>query len=138
MAINYAIVKCKNPNGVQGTTYLAPRARKTSDYTFKELAEDIAHSTTCTKADAMAVLASIKPYIKAALLAGRRVVLNDLGWMVIGVRGKCFTQDMVEDPEFNPASMLKGFHVNFQLEPELKKEVASGIQYRRISSEWMK
>lgn len=138
MAINYAISKCKNPNGAQGTTYLSAKARKTSDYTFKELAEDIAHSTTCTKADAMAVLASIKPYIKAALLAGRRVVLNDLGSFVIGVRGKCFSQDMAEDPEFNPASMIKGYHVNFRLEPELKAEIAAGVQFRRISSEWMK
>ena len=138
MAINYKVSKCKNPAGDENTDYFSCKASKTSDYSFEDLAQDIAHSTTCTKADAMAVLASIKPYIKAALLAGRRVVLNDLGWMVIGVRGKCFTQEMTEEEDFNPASMVKGFHVNFQLEPELKKEVAAGIQYRRISSEWMK
>ena len=137
MAINYAIVKCKNPNGVQGTTYLAPRARKTSDYTFKELAEDIAHSTTCTKADALAVLASIKPFIKSALLAGRRVVLNDLGYFVIGIRSKCFTKADMQDKDFLPSEKIKGYAVHFRPEPALKRELALGIQFKRISSEAM-
>ncbi len=50
--INYKVSKCKNPgkNAVEGTTYYSCKASKTSDYTFKELAQDIAYSTTCTKA----------------------------------------------------------------------------------------
>ena len=98
MAINYKVSKCKNPNGIEGTDYYSNKASKTSDYSFDDLAQDIAHSTTCTKADALAVLASIKPFIKSALLAGRRVVLNDLGYFVIGIRSKCFTKaDMQEE-----------------------------------------
>ena len=42
--------------GIEGVDYFSCKASKTSDYTFKELAQDIAYSTTCTKADAMAVL----------------------------------------------------------------------------------
>jgi len=55
--INYKVSKCKNPgkNAVEGTTYYSCKASKTSDYTFKELAQDIAYSTTCTKADALSL-----------------------------------------------------------------------------------
>ena len=137
MAINYKISRCKNPKGVEGTTYFSCKASKTSDYTFEELSEDIATATTVTKADALAVLASIKPYIQAALLAGRRVVLNDLGSFVIGIRSKCFTKADMQDEEFTPGSKIKGYAVHFRPEPALKKELSLGIQYKRIASEAM-
>ena len=137
MAINYKVSKCKNPKGVEGTDYYSNKASKTSDYSFEDLANDIAHSTTCTKADALAVLASIKPFIKNALLAGRRVVLNDLGSFVIGIRSKCFTRETMEADEFVPSSMIKGYAVHFRPEATLKKELALGIQYKRIASEAM-
>ncbi len=137
MAINYKVSKCKNPKGVEGTEYFSNKASKTSDYSFEDLATDIAHSTTCTKADALAVLASIKPFIKNALLAGRRVVLNDLGSFVIGIRSKCFTQEAMQAEDFVPSSMIKGYAVHFRPESALKKEIALGIQYKRISSEAM-
>jgi predicted histone-like DNA-binding protein len=137
MAINYKVSKCKNPKGVEGTDYYSNKASKTSDYSFEDLAQDIAHSTTCTKADALAVLASIKPFIKNALLAGRRVVLNDLGYFVIGIRSKCFTKADMQDEEFTPGSKIKGYAVHFRPEPALKKELSLGIQFKRISSEAM-
>ena len=137
MAINYKVSKCKNPKGIEGVNYFSCKASKTSDYTFKELAQDIAYSTTCTKADAMAVLASIKPYVTSALLAGRRVVLDDLGSFSISVRSKCFPQETMQDKEFTPSSMIRGYHVNFRPEVELKKDIAKGIQYKRLSSDSM-
>ena len=137
MAINYKVSVCKNPNGIEGTDYYSCKASKTSDYSFDDLANDIAHSTTCTKADALAVLASIKPFIKSALLAGRRVVLNDLGYFVIGIRSKCFTQADMQKEGFLPSEKIKGYAVHFRPEPALKKELALGIQFKRISSEAM-
>ena len=137
MAINYKVSKCKNPNGIEGTEYYSNKASKTSDYSFDDLANDIAHSTTCTKADALAVLASIKPFIKSALLAGRRVVLNDLGYFVIGIRSKCFTKADMQKEGFLPSEKIKGYAVHFRPEPALKRELALGIQYKRISSEAM-
>ena len=137
MAINYKVSKCKNPKGVEGTDYYSNKASKTSDYSFEDLAQDIAHSTTCTKADALAVLASIKPFIKNALLAGRRVVLNDLGYFVIGIRSKCFTRETMEADEFLPSAMIKGHTVRFRPEVDLKKDIAKAIQYKRIGSEAM-
>ena len=135
--INYKVSKCKNPNGAEGTDYFSCKASKTSDYTFKELAQDIAYSTTCTKADALAVLSSIKPFVQNALLSGRRVVLEDLGSFVISIRSKCFTRDTIEAKDFVPSSMIRGYHINFRPEVELKKDIAKAIQYKRISSEAM-
>ena len=135
--INYKVSKCKNPKGVEGTDYYSCKASKTSDYTFKELAQDIAYSTTCTKADALAVLSSIKPFVQNALLSGRRVVLEDLGSFVIGIRSKCFTRETMEADEFLPSSMIKGHTVRFRPEVELKKDIAKAIQYKRIGSEAM-
>ena len=137
MAINYAVSKCKNPKGVEGTDYFSCKAHKTSDYAFDDLASDISHSTTVTQADAMAVLASIKPFVKGALLSGRRVVLQDLGSFVIGVRSKCFTCEDMADEDFVPSAQIRGYHINFRAEPQLKKEIALGVQYKRISSEAM-
>ena len=75
MAIVYAVTKCKNPK-YPDAEYLSCKSRNTGTYDFDDLAEDIAESTTVTKADAMAVLGAIRPKIKKALLNGQRVVLN--------------------------------------------------------------
>ena len=137
MSINYKVSKCKNPgkNAVEGTTYYSCKASKTSDYTFKELAQDIAYSTTCTKADALAVLSSIKPFVQNALLSGRRVVLEDLGSFVISVRSKCFSQDAMAASDFSPSAQIRGYHINFRPEVELKKEIAQKITFKRVIPE---
>ena len=137
MAINYKVSRCKNPgkNAVEGTTYYSCKASKVSDYTFEELADDIANATTVTRGDALAVLASIKPFIKGALLSGRRVVLNDLGAFIIGVRSKCFSQDAMAASDFSPSAQIKGYHVNFRPEPKLKKELSAAITYRLVKKE---
>ena len=135
MAINYKVSKCKNPKGVEGTDYFSNKASKTSDYSFEDLAQDIAHSTTCTKADALAVLASIKPFIKNALLAGRRVVLNDLGYFVIGIRSKCFTKADMQESDFVPSAKIKGYGIIFRPEVDLKKNLAKSMRYQIVASE---
>ena len=109
----------------------------TGEYTFDDLAADINNSTTVTKADAMAVLASIKPFITKALLASRRVVLNDLGAFTIGLQGKCYNRETMEGEEFRPSEYIRGHRILFRPEVKLKKDVAAGIQLKRISSEAM-
>ena len=133
--INYKVSKCKNPKGIEGVEYFSCKASKTSDYTFEELSEDIATATTVTKADALAVLASIKPYIQAALLAGRRVVLNDLGSFVIGIRSKCFSQNAMNADDFSPSAKIKGYHLNFRPEVALKKALDQKVSFKRIAQE---
>ena len=139
MAVNYKVSKCKNPgkNAVAGTTYFSCKASKVSDYAFKELAGDIATATTVTKADALAVLASIKPFIEKALLNSRRVVLNDLGAFTIGIQGKCYPKEVMQAEDFSPSAQIKGHRILFRPEVGLKKAIAKGFKLQRISSDAM-
>ena len=135
MSVNYAVKKCKNPKGVEGTNYYSCRAIKTNDYDFEELAEDISLATTVTKPDAQAVLGVIKLFITKALLAGRSVVLNELGRFQISLQSKCFTAEDLSDKEFVPSSKIKGHRILFRPEAALKKEIASKLSLNRIASE---
>ena len=94
-------------------------------------------ATTVTKGDIMAVLASIKPFITKALLASRRVVLNDLGAFTIGLQGKCYNSETMASEDFRPSEYIRGHRILFRPEVKLKKDVAAGIQLKRISSEAM-
>ena len=138
MAINYRIVRVKNPKGLEGVTYLAGKAVKSSDYTYKELLEDIETTTTVTDADASAVLKAIKKFIKKALLAGRRVVLEDIGALKINLRGKCYPMEVFESDEFQPASMIKGISVNFRPEAALMRELTINYKLNRVKGEYDK
>ena len=119
-------------------TYASCRSVKVNDYTFDDLADDIAFATTCTKGDAMAVLASIKPFIVKALLGGRRVVLNELGSFHVGIHGKCYPEAALDSDEFSPSAMIKGWRVIFRPEVKLKKNLGKGFKLQRLSSEAMK
>ena len=136
MAITYQIKAVKNPNGVSGTKYYAARTVKTSDYTFEELAEDINNSTTITQADAFAVLKAMKKYIKQALLAGRRVVLSDLGAFRVSLTGKCYTQETMNAEGFLPSSMIRGVNVAFRPEAKLIKELRAEAKLQRVAGEY--
>ena len=135
--ITYKVSKCKNPNGVDGTTYYSGKAVKTGEYTFDDLATDINNSTTVTKADAMAVLASVKPFITKALLGGQVVVLQDIGRFQVTLQGKCYPEAAIESDEFSPSAMIKSHKIVFRPEAKLKKDIAAGISIKRISSEAM-
>ena len=136
MSITYKVVKCRNPKNPE-TDYFHGVAVKTGDYDFEDLADDIALATTCTKGDIMAVLASIKPFITKALLNGNRVVLNDLGAFIMGVRGKCYDQTRMKTEDFSPSAMIKGWTLKFQPEVKLKKSLREGFGLKRVSSEVM-
>ena len=134
--INYKVSKCRNPKNPD-TDYFKGTTVKSGEYTFDDLANDINNSTTVTKADAMAVLASIKPYITKALLAGQVVILQDIGHFQVSLQGKCYNAETLADKEFKPAEMIKSHHIVFRPDKELKKELKDNIVLRRISSEAM-
>ena len=136
MAIIYKVCKCRNPKNPD-VDFFKGTAVKNGDYTFDDLVDDIALATTVTKGDAMAVLASIKPFITKALLAGRRVVLNDLGAFIMGVRGKCYNAERMATEDFSPSAMIKGWTLKFQPEVKLKKSLGEGFSLKRVSSEVM-
>ena len=134
--ITYAVKKTKNPK-YPDTDYFAGRAVKTGEYSFADLAADINNSTTVTQADAMAVLASIKPFVTKALLAGQVVVLQDLGRFQVTLQGKCYPAETIADKEFSPLAMIKSHRIVFRPDAKLKKSIAAGIQLKRISSDAM-
>ena len=136
MPITYKVAKCRNPKYPE-MAYFKGTAVKTGDYTFDELAEDIALATTCTKGDIMAVLASIKPFIEKALLNSRRVVLNDLGAFTIGIQGKCYPKEVMQAEDFSPSAQIKGHRILFRPEVGLKKAIAKSFKLQRISSDAM-
>ena len=130
-------MKTRNPKGTEGVVYFHGRAVKTSDYDFEDLADDVQMSTTMTEADVLGVLRAMKGYIVKALLAGRVVVLNDIGRFQIALKGKCYPSEALQDKEFSPSSMIKGHRIVFRPEVRLKKDVAAGISLKRISSDAM-
>ena len=137
MAIIYKVCKCRNPKNPD-VDFFKGTSVKNGDYTFDDLVDDISLATTVTKGDAMAVLASIKPFITKALLNGNRVVLNDLGAFHISVQGKCYPREVMAQEDFSPSSMIKSHRVVFRPEVKLKKDIAKGFKLQRISSEAMK
>ena len=137
MAVNYAVMKTRNPKGVEGTDYFHGRAVKISDYDFEDLAGDVQMSTTVTEADVLGVLRAMKGYIVKALLAGRVVVLNDIGRFQIGLKGKCYTAETMQAEGFTPASMINGHRIVFRPDAKLKSAVAGALTLKRVASEAM-
>lgn len=137
MAINYKVSKCKNPKGIEGTNYYAARAQKTGVYDFEQLTEDINNSTTVTAADATAVLKAMKSFILKALLAGQIVALDDLCRIQVGITGKCYPQETLQDKEFSPSAMIKGVHLVFRPDKDLLRRIKAYSSLKRISSEAM-
>ena len=135
MAVNYAVMKTRNPKGTEGVVYFHGRAVKTSDYDFEDLADDVQMSTTMTEADVLGVLRAMKGYIVKALLAGRVVVLNDIGRFQIALKGKCYPAEALQDKEFSPSSMIKGHRIVFRPETKLKSAIAGALTLKRVSSE---
>ena len=130
-------MKTRNPKGTEGVVYFHGRAVKTSDYDFEDLADDVQMSTTMTEADVLGVLRAMKGYIVKALLAGRVVVLNDIGRFQIALKGKCYPSEALQDKEFAPSSMIKGHRIVFRPEAKLKSAIAGALTLKRVSSEAM-
>lgn len=137
MAITYKVLRCSNPKGSQGVLYATDRAVKTGDYSFDELAEDIQFSTTVTKADVVAVLTAAQEYIKKGLLAGQRVVLDEIGALRLGLNAKCFRQSEIGGDEFDPSTKITGVHVSFRPDAKLIKNLRANYSVKRISSSLM-
>ena len=137
MAINYAVKKVTNPNGIEGTQYFHGQAIKTGELTLEKLAKRINNSTTVTQTDCRAVLLSMKDHIIEALTEGQVVVLDDLGRFQVTLQGKCYTNETMTAEGFTPASMIRGHKIVFRPDAALKKAVAADFSLKRISSEAM-
>lgn len=137
MAINYAIKRCPNPNGIEGVEYYAPRVVKVDDYTTKELVSDINDATGMSDVDVRAVLVALNKQIRKGLLNGRTVVLEEVGRISVGIKAKCFSSDAMNASDFVPSSMIKEVHINFRPDVHILNELRTNKSLRRISSEVM-
>lgn len=72
----------------------------------KDLAVEIAHSTTVTEADVMAVLTELAVSIKNHLLNSQKVVIDNLGSFRVGLK----TTGVADEKDFN-ASRIKGYRI---------------------------
>ena len=136
MAITYAVKKTRNPKNPD-VDFFHAQAVKTGELTMEKLARRINNSTTVTQADCRAVLISMKDHIIEALTEGQVVVLDDLGRFQVTLQGKCYPQEVMNQEEFSPSSMIKGHRIVFRPNVALKKEVAKDFKLKRISSEAM-
>lgn len=128
MAINYAIKRCPNPNGIEGVDYYAPRVIKVDDYTVEELVTDI---------DVRAVLSALGKQIRKGLLSGRTVVLEGVGRVSVGLKTRCFTAETMNSEGFTPAAMIKEVHINFRPDAGILGELRMKKSLRRVASEVM-
>ena len=137
MPITYQIVGCTNPKGAEGVEYATNRAKKTGDYDFAQLAEDIQFSTTATKADSVAVLTAAKEFIKTHLLQGQRIVLSEIGALQANLNSKCFAQSVIPSDSFDPSSFIKGVGIRFRADADLLKYVRTNRSLKRVPSALM-
>lgn len=137
MAINYAITKCSNPNGIEGVDYYVPRVVKVDDYTMERLIEDINDATGMSDIDVRGVLSALGKQIRKALLDGRVVVMEGLGRISVGIKARCFNAETMADSDFQPSMMIKDVHINFRPDVNILKDLRSKRSLRRISSEAM-
>lgn len=80
-----------------------------NNVTTKQLAEEIAHSTTATYADTLAVLNELSVALRRHLLNSDRVEIDGIGAFKVGLS----TAAANTSAEFG-AQNIKGYHVNYQ------------------------
>lgn len=80
-----------------------------NNVTTKQLAEEIAHSTTTTYADTLAVLNELSVALRRHLLNSDRVEIDGIGAFKIGLR----TAPANTSADFG-AQNIKSYHVNYQ------------------------
>ena len=85
------------------------RAIVLNNVTTKELAEEIAHSTTATYADTLAVLNELSVALRRHLLNSDRVEIEGIGAFKVGIR----TAPANTSADFG-AQNVKSYRVNYQ------------------------
>lgn len=65
------------------------------------------------------------------------MVLDDLGRFQVTLQGKCYNAERMATEDFSPSAMIKSHKILFRPDKELKREVASNLSLKRISSEAM-
>lgn len=114
--IIYKVIERKNPRdfGSTGKFYATPVCF--NQLNINDLAERISANCTVTRADCLAVLASLQEQIIIALQEGSKVHLGDLGSFRLTFRGKGS-----DTPEDYTTSLIKTVNVCFTANVDLKE-----------------
>jgi len=134
MAIPYKIVGCSNPRGAEGVDYACNRAVTRETYTTVQIIRRITFASTLSTTDVVAVVSTLKEYIKEALAAGQNVVLDGFGIIYPYVRSKCFNQAAIGADNFDPASYLHGTGIGFRPSVDMKRSALNGYKVERLPS----
>ena len=82
-------------------------------YTFDEMADDIAHSCSLTRADVVGCMEAMIEQTKEKLLAGYVVEYRRLGKFCINTDSRLATDEEVHAPFFQIRSIINGYRLRF-------------------------
>lgn len=118
MSIRYRKIQNKIDSSV-GYNKWYGRAVVLGTVSTKDLAEELSHSTTLTRADIMAVLAELSEAMRRHLLGSQQVSLDGLGSFRVGL--VCKSADT--ESEFT-ANNIKGYRIVYRPESQF---TATGV-----------
>lgn len=85
--VSYSVVSRKNPSDQEAAPKFYAQAQASGDVTIREMCARIQQMCTVTRADVMAVLASLEDVMVESLAKGEIVRLGDLGSFQVGLSG---------------------------------------------------
>lgn len=119
MAIMYEVKAKKNPLKPTDPVKFYPTVARGQMISTRQLAEQIAGSSTVSRADVLAVLASASEMILQHLKNSNSVRLDDVGILFPTIEG----EPANSEAEFDVKKNIKGVRVRFRPEVSLKKAV---------------
>ena len=122
--MNYRLMKRKNPQTKAYAYYAIAVA--SGESTLDEIASAIERSSTCTRADVMAVLIAYNDEVCGRLKQGQIVRLGDLGALQFGLHSAAAaTEDAFQPTLIKKASVC--FHAGKSL-----KSASGDVSYKRV------
>lgn len=116
MAIAYKVIPRKSPKD-RSVKYYA--VKQTRPYGEKQFIENIVQRNTCTRADVLAVLSSIREELVGCIRNGMSVTLPEIGTFRFNLKSKgAETKD-----KFTAANIRK-LTLNFMAHPSLRYDVS--------------
>lgn len=118
MAIAYKVIPRKSPKD-RSVKYYA--VKQTRPYGEKQFIENIVQRNTCTRADVLAVLSSVREELVGCIRNGMSVTLPEIGTFRFNLTSKgAETKDKFKSDN------IKGLKLNFLPHPSLRYDVKVG------------
>lgn len=124
--VSYSVVKRINPMNADVPPKFYAQAQASGDVTIREMSNRIQKMCTVTRADVMAVLASLEDVMTESLERGEIVRLGDIGTFQVGLSGTG-----AETEEEYDSSMIRKARINFRPGVALGT-MLSGLKYTKV------